>query len=59
MMTQVEFDKRIGLSASGSWRLFSSQEGSEGWKHATPQMFEKIAKVFGMDSNEELLELMR
>lgn len=59
MMAQVDFDRQVGLSASGSWRLFSCQEGSEGWKHATPQMFEKIAKVFGMDSNEELLELMR
>ena len=58
MMTRAEFDKRIGLSASRSWRSFSSQEGNEGWKHGLPQMFEKIAKVLGIDSDKDFLEFM-
>jgi hypothetical protein len=59
MMTHAEVDKRIGLSASESWRAFSCPEGNKGWKHATPQMFEKLARAFGIDTNKEFLEFMR
>jgi hypothetical protein len=49
-MTNQEFYSLIGLSAAESWREYVNHKGNEGWKHATPQMFEKIAQVFGMDS---------
>ncbi len=58
-MTYAEFHKRIGLSASESWSAFAANEGNEGWKFATPQMFEKIARVFGINTNKKFLEFMR
>jgi hypothetical protein len=50
MMTNQEFYSLIGLSAAESWREYVKHKGNDGWKHATPQMFEKIAQVFGVDS---------
>jgi hypothetical protein len=49
-MTNQELYSLIGLSAAESWREYVKHKGNEGWKHATPQMFEKIAQVFGIDS---------
>jgi hypothetical protein len=49
-MTNHELSSLIGLSAADSWREYVKHKGNEGWKHATPQMFEKIAQVFGIDS---------
>jgi N12 class adenine-specific DNA methylase len=49
-MTKQEFHSRIGVSEARSWRAFVNSAASEAWKHVTPQMFEKIAHLFGIDS---------
>jgi hypothetical protein len=53
MMTR-EFHTRIGVSEARSWRSFVSSDADEAWKHVTPQMFEKIAHLFGIDSADLL-----
>lgn len=49
MMTNQELYNLIGSSAAESWRGYVRHKGDEGWKYATPRMFEKIARVFGID----------
>jgi hypothetical protein len=49
-MTKQEFHTRIGASEARSWRGFVDSGAKEAWKHVTPQMFEKIAQLFGIDS---------
>jgi len=53
-MTKQEFHTRIGASEARSWRSFVGSEASEAWKRVTPQMFEKIAHLFGIDSADLL-----
>jgi hypothetical protein len=53
-MTNQELHSLIGSSAAESWRGYFRHKGDEGWRHATPQMFEKIAQVFGINSVELL-----
>ena len=54
MMSNQELYSLIGPSAAESWREFVKHEGNEGWKHVTPQMFDKIAQVLGIGSAELL-----
>jgi hypothetical protein len=53
-MTTREFHSHIGASEARSWRSFVGSEASEAWKRVTPQMFEKIAHLFGIDSADLL-----
>ena len=53
-MTTREFHTRIGVSEARSWRSFVGSEASEAWKRVTPQMFEKIAHLLGIDSADLL-----
>jgi hypothetical protein len=53
-MTKQEFHTRIGASEARSWRSFVGSEASEAWKRVTPQMFEKIANLLGIDSDDLL-----
>jgi hypothetical protein len=53
-MTKQEFHTRIGVSEARSWRGFVDFDAREAWKHVTPQMFEKIAHLFGIDSADLL-----
>lgn len=54
LMTKQEFHTRMGSSAFESWRGFVNSDANESWKHVTPQMFEKIAMVLGIDGIELL-----
>jgi hypothetical protein len=53
-MTTREFHTRIGVSEARSWRSFVGSEASEAWNRVTPQMFEKVAHLFGIDSADLL-----
>jgi hypothetical protein len=53
-MTKQEFHEQIGSSAFENWQGFVHSDGGDSWKHVTPQMFEKIARVFGIGSAELL-----
>jgi hypothetical protein len=53
-ITKQEFHIRIGPPAFESWRGFVDSDASEAWNRVTPQMFEKIAQVLGIDSAELL-----
>ena len=54
LMTKQEFHTRIGPRTFEGWRCFVDSDASEAWKHVTPQMFEKIARVLGIESAELL-----
>jgi|GEM_PF-1773651 len=53
-MTKQEFHIRIGVSEARSWRGFVGSKADEAWKRVTPQMFEKIAHLFDIDSADLL-----
>jgi hypothetical protein len=53
-MTKQEFHTQIGVSEARSWRSFVGSDADEAWKRVTPQMFEKIAHLFGIDSADLL-----
>jgi hypothetical protein len=53
-MTQEEFRTLIGPPAASNWKGFVEADASEAWNHVTPDMFERLAKVFGISSGELL-----
>lgn len=54
LMTKQEFHMRIGSHASEGWRSFVDSDESKAWNRITPQAFEKIARVLGIDDTELL-----